>query len=61
LCQLFHKRLKDKKGEKGLFVEPSQEEIARIMIESGLQLHREVGPGLLESVFETTGTIVKPT
>lgn len=34
-------------------MEPRQEEIARIVIDCGLRLHREVGPGLLESVYET--------
>jgi GxxExxY protein len=53
LCQLFHKRLKDEEGKKGLSVEQRQEEIARIVIDFGLRLHREVGPGLLESVYET--------
>lgn len=29
------------------------EEIAKIVIDCGLRLHKEVGPGLLESVYET--------
>lgn len=28
------------------------EELARIAVDAGLQLHREIGPGLLESVYE---------
>jgi GxxExxY protein len=50
---LFLKRPKGEKGKKGLIVQPRQEEIARIVIDFGLQLHRDVGPGLLESVYET--------
>lgn len=29
------------------------EELARIVVHEGLELHREFGPGLLESVYET--------
>jgi iron complex transport system substrate-binding protein len=28
------------------------EELARIAVDAGLELHREIGPGLLESVYE---------
>jgi GxxExxY protein len=28
------------------------EELARIAVEAGLELHKEIGPGLLESVYE---------
>jgi GxxExxY protein len=30
-----------------------KEELARIAVDCGLHLHRELGPGLLESVYET--------
>jgi GxxExxY protein len=29
------------------------EELARIAVDCGLKVHRELGPGLLESVYET--------
>jgi iron complex transport system substrate-binding protein len=29
------------------------EELARLAVDCGLQVHRELGPGLLESVYET--------
>jgi GxxExxY protein len=50
---LFHKRLKDEEGKKELHVERMREETAKIVIDCGFRLHKEVGPGLLESVYET--------
>lgn len=39
-----------KEGAKNLL---DIEELARIAVDCGLQVHRELGPGLLESVYET--------
>ena len=32
----------------------NENEISRIVVDSSIHLHRELGPGLLESVYETT-------
>ena len=31
----------------------NENEIGKIVIDSAIQLHREIGPGLFESVYET--------
>ena len=34
-------------------MEPRHEKIAKIVFDCGLRIHKDVGPGLLESVYET--------
>lgn len=34
-------------------MEPRHEKIAKIVVDCGLRIHKDVGPGLLESVYET--------
>ena len=32
----------------------NENEISKIVVDASIHLHRELGPGLLESVYETT-------
>ena len=34
-------------------MEPRHEKIAKIVVDCGLRIHKDVGPGLLKSVYET--------
>jgi GxxExxY protein len=49
-CPFHAKVAKEKEGAK---VSADVEELARIVVDCGIALHRDVGPGLLESAYET--------
>jgi GxxExxY protein len=49
---LFHKRVKGNKGKRGQMVQRDIEKLASIVVDCSYNLHRDVGPGLLESVYE---------
>jgi GxxExxY protein len=53
---LEEKRVKRKKGKKkkrGIMVHPEHERLFKVVLDLGFKLHRELGPGLMESVYET--------
>jgi GxxExxY protein len=54
LCHFFLRRKKAKKEERGSFVakDAEREKLISAVIDAGFRLHKELGPGLLESVYE---------
>jgi GxxExxY protein len=49
---LFHKRVKGNKGKRGYAMQRDIKELAAIVIDCSYKLQLDVGPGLLESVYE---------
>jgi GxxExxY protein len=49
---LFHRRLEGKKIKRGQGLKHSIENLATIVVDCGFHIHMDVGPGLLESVYE---------
>jgi PD-(D/E)XK nuclease superfamily len=47
----FAQRRKEKEGAKGALVN-SIDQLTRIVIDEAIAIHRELGPGLFESVYE---------
>ena len=48
---MFTQRREEKEGVKGLLAD-GIEEFARIVVDESIAIHRELGPGLFESVYE---------
>jgi GxxExxY protein len=48
----FTQRKEDKEENKRMILTEDIERLARISIDCGLTIHRELGPGLMESVYE---------